>query len=130
MTQQDEVEIDGLRLVLTCSAYPEQYDVFKGDQQVAYLRLRGRLTVEMPDVGGDLVYSATPAGGGMFFDLERRHFLTKAVRAINERLKASKRYVVVNENALASSGQSVPRGWRCWLATYSTAARTGRMDPP
>jgi hypothetical protein len=85
MTQQDEVEIDGLRLMLTCSAYPEQYDVFKGDQQVAYLRLRGHFTVEMPDVGGDLVYEATPEGAGSFEDFERRHFLTVAVQAINKR---------------------------------------------
>jgi hypothetical protein len=85
MTQQDKVEIDGLRLVLTCGAYPEQYDVLKGDQQVAYLRLRGRFTVEMPDVGGDLVCEATPEGVGMFDDFNRRHFLTEEVQAINKR---------------------------------------------
>jgi len=34
------MEINGYKLVLTCGACPEQYDVFKNGQQVGYLRLR------------------------------------------------------------------------------------------
>jgi hypothetical protein len=50
--------IDGLRFVLTCSAYPEQYDVFDPttDEQVGYVRLRwGALRVDVPDCGGRTV---------------------------------------------------------------------------
>ena len=37
---KDEQTINGYRLILTCGACPEQYDVFDGDRQVGYLRLR------------------------------------------------------------------------------------------
>lgn len=41
----------------TCGACPEQYDVFVGDKQVAYVRLRwDRLRVDVPDYGGDTIY--------------------------------------------------------------------------
>lgn len=44
----------------TCFECPEQYDVFdKHGKQVAYVRLRwGSLSVECPDVGGAVIYSA------------------------------------------------------------------------
>ena len=49
--------IKGLNFKKTCDACPEQYDVFKDEKQVGYVRLRwGNLTVESPDCGGDLVY--------------------------------------------------------------------------
>lgn len=31
---------DELRTVMTCGAFPEQYDVYDGDKMVGYLRLR------------------------------------------------------------------------------------------
>ena len=38
-----------LKFVKTCSACPEQYNVFLGDQQVGYVRLRwGTLRVDFP----------------------------------------------------------------------------------
>lgn len=72
-----------LRLLKTCSGCPEQYEVFDGDKQVGYIRLRhGNLTVECPDCGGDLVYEASPDGDGEFEDHERDYFLRFAVDAI------------------------------------------------
>lgn len=48
-----------LRFEKTCNFAPEQYDVFRGDEIVGYVRLRwGLFTVTCPDVGGDLVYQA------------------------------------------------------------------------
>lgn len=74
-----------IRLDQTCSACPEQYDAFIGDERVGYLRLRhGRFTVEVPDVGGKLVYEAEPKGDGCFADDERDYYLAKAVVAILE----------------------------------------------
>lgn len=76
-------EIDGLRLVCTSAACPEQYDVFDGDRQVGYLRLRhGRFRADVPDCGGETVYEANPKGDGTFGDEERVSFLAKAVREI------------------------------------------------
>ena len=52
-----DFRINGLWFKLTCGACPEQYDVFRGDEQVAYVRLRfGRLRVDVPDVGGKTIY--------------------------------------------------------------------------
>jgi hypothetical protein len=74
-----------IRLVLTCDACPEQYDAFYGDQMVGYLRLRhGRFIVNCPDIGGDLVYSASPDGDGAFNDDEREKYLQSAVKAIQQ----------------------------------------------
>ena len=53
-------DFKGYHFVQTCSACPEQYDVFdENGNQVAYVRLRwGCLYAECPDVGGTEVYSA------------------------------------------------------------------------
>ena len=81
------VQIDGIRLVCTCTTTPEQYDAFIGEQRIGYLRLRhGAFTVDWPDVGGELVYEAAPNGNGNFDDDEREHYLTEAVRALKSRI--------------------------------------------
>jgi hypothetical protein len=83
------IMIHGYRLVQTCSACPEQYDVFDDlGQQVAYFRLRhGGFTVSVPDVGGDQVYRANPKGdewSGVFYDDERVKYLTEGILAVQE----------------------------------------------
>ncbi|MGE3921087.1 MAG: hypothetical protein AB7F64_09205 [Gammaproteobacteria bacterium] len=76
---------DGYLLFRTCIACPEQYDVTYYDSQVAYLRLRhGNFTVSCPDVGGDLIYKASPKGDGIFDDSEREFYLRRALTAIRE----------------------------------------------
>jgi hypothetical protein len=52
------IMIKDLSFVQTCSACPEQYDVFdKEGHQVGYIRFRwGHLTCEYPDCGGEVVY--------------------------------------------------------------------------
>lgn len=85
MTQRNQLMIGGLRLVLTCGACPEQYDVYDGDEQVGYLRLRhGRFRAEVPHSGGRTVYEGLPMGDGIFLDEERDRYLTTAVRAIQK----------------------------------------------
>lgn len=77
-----------IQLKQTCGACPEQYDAFdeKG-KQVGYLRLRfGSFTVEYPDSSGELIYSASPKGDGMFNYGERTKYLNNAVRAIKEKI--------------------------------------------
>jgi hypothetical protein len=76
-----------MRLVKTCDASPEQYDVFHGDAQVGYLRLRyGHFTARFPDTGGKLVYEADTIGDGIFDDSERELHLNAAVEAIKREL--------------------------------------------
>lgn len=51
-------KIDKFLFELTCPAFPEQYDVFKNDEQVGYVRLRhGWLFLDYPDVGQERLLS-------------------------------------------------------------------------
>lgn len=80
--------INGYELHMTCRACPEQYDVFKGVEQVGYLRLRhGTFRADYPDCGGGTVFVAYPNGDGIFEDDERDMFLEQAIRAIDKRIK-------------------------------------------
>lgn len=74
-----------IRLKMTCSACPEQYDAFDKDgNQIGYLRLRhGEFRVDCPDCDEDTVYEAYLGYGiGSFEDSEREGWLEKAKRAI------------------------------------------------
>ncbi len=74
----------GLRLELTCSACPEQYDVFL---KVGYLRLRhGKFSVDYPDCGGETIYEAEPNGDGIFNKDERVKYMEEAMKAILKKL--------------------------------------------
>lgn len=73
----------GMELKITCSACPEQYEVFKNGNRVAYLRLRhGYFTVTVPDVSGVDILEAHPNGDGIFKTHERLRFMTDALRSI------------------------------------------------
>lgn len=80
-----------LRFELTCGACPEQYDVYKGDLQVGYVRLRwGGLRCDYPDVGGETVYIHDFDDGykGCFDSDEERDFhLTEISKALTGRLE-------------------------------------------
>lgn len=85
------MEILGYSLRMTCGACPEQYDVFKDGEQVAYLRLRhGFFYAQCPDKGGDTVYKANPKGDGIFEDEERDAYLEEAIRAVDKWMKQRK----------------------------------------
>lgn len=76
-----------MKLVQTCTACPEQYDVYDGKKQIGYLRLRhGHFTVYYPNVFGELIYEANPNGDGIFEDDERKDYLDAAKKAIATRI--------------------------------------------
>jgi hypothetical protein len=85
------ITADDIRLERTCFACPEQYDAYDPDgRKVAYLRLRhGWFKVDMPGVGGETVYSAEPAGDGIFADGERDEYLDAAREMIAVYLNAA-----------------------------------------
>jgi hypothetical protein len=80
---------------LTCSMFPEQYDVYYGSKKVAYVRLRfGSLTAEIPDVPGREVFCYSFENGfkGNFFDEnERNIWLNKVASAILKSIKKEKK---------------------------------------
>lgn len=81
---ESDLSINGYRLEMTSCACPEQYNVFKDNIQVGYLRLRhGHFRADVPDCGGETVYSAFTAGDGVFDDTERMPQLTAAIQAID-----------------------------------------------
>lgn len=73
--------INNLDFRLTSGACPEQYDVFNGDKQVGYVRLRGGwLRCDIPDCGGDTIFEAYPNGAdGMFKSDEQRDYYLKKI---------------------------------------------------
>lgn len=75
---------------MTCFACPEQYDIFKNNKQVGYVRLRwGHLTCEYPDVNNKLVYNHNfddPMKGCFSTDEEREEYLTYCAESINKAL--------------------------------------------
>lgn len=84
MMKFNDDRLAGYSLLETCSACPEQYDMFNKDgHMVGYFRLRhGIFTVEYPGVGGELVYLTYTEGDGVFEQYEREYHLTKGALAI------------------------------------------------
>lgn len=97
-----QITVDDVRLEMTGSGCPEQYDALVDDQQVAYLRLRhGQFRVDYPkhkSDGGAVIYEGTPEGDGVFKPHERRRFLLEAKQAIVAAVNAEADYSP-NDNA-------------------------------
>ncbi len=74
------------RFVCTCTAYPEQYEVFAGKRQVGYMRIRGGpFRVDYPDVGGVTIYETIVSGDEYGLPLDKRvYYLQEAVDAIKK----------------------------------------------
>lgn len=65
-----------IKLVCTCGACPEQYDVYVDGECLGYMRLRhGHFYADYMD---KTVYSASPDGDGTFCDYERNKYLNQA----------------------------------------------------
>lgn len=78
------MKIKDYELVQTCSACPEQYDVFKDGKIVGYLRLRhGSFRADVPDCGGKTVYTSNTKGDGCFEPEEKELELNNAIEAID-----------------------------------------------
>ncbi len=69
-----------IRLVQTCGACPEQYDVYIDDELLGYMRLRhGTFRAEYK---GEVVFRCNPNGDGIFQENERTKWLNAACSAI------------------------------------------------
>jgi len=94
------MKINNYILQQTCSACPEQYDLFDENQnQVAYLRLRhGYFYCDSPDIGHTRVYEANTFGDGIFHEDERHIHLKNAIEAVHKFLgrKGEFVYQIVN----------------------------------
>jgi len=80
-----------MRLERTCDSCPEQYDVYKKQRKVGYLRLRhGYFRAHLFGPMGETVYESETKGDGMFQDDERDFHLDNAIKAIKKALKKEK----------------------------------------
>lgn len=92
LDKNNTITIDKFIFHNTCEAWPEQYDVYRGSKQVAYIRLRmGRLSVSVPDVGGEVIYykdyKNDSAKGYFDNDEERMKYLTKIANILKKENK-------------------------------------------
>lgn len=72
-----------MKLIRTCTAAPEQYDVINDGIQIGYLRLRhGHFTAQVHGPHGPVVYEANTIGDGIFDPNEREMHLRNALGAI------------------------------------------------
>ncbi len=84
------VQIGEYKLIRTCFACPEQYDVYdKFGVKVAYLRLRYGFFEASESADGVVFYDAETEGDGQFEDEERQCYLEKAMAALDERRSAA-----------------------------------------
>ncbi len=83
-------EIGPYTLLQTCGACPEQYEVFRDEKNVGYLRLRHGsfyALAYLENGEGERVYDTCACrGDGIFEDYERDGYLLLAVAAIDNRL--------------------------------------------
>lgn len=79
--EENDIDLDSIRLECTCHACPEQYNAYKGDEYVGYLRLRHGFFYT-DDKDGNTIYEANTIGDGIFDSEERELHLNNAKRAI------------------------------------------------
>jgi len=91
--KDNAIYIDEFTFIRTCSACPEQYDVFLGGkQQVGYVRLRwSQLRADYPTAGEETVYNAIIDSSshfrGCFKSEEQRiYYLSEIAKVIREKL--------------------------------------------
>ncbi len=93
---EKDIIIVRYRLVCTCGACHEQYDVFDevAKTQVGYLRLRhGYFRADLDNCVGETVYEADTCGDGVFDEDERMPHLNAALVAIENAIAARSRGV-------------------------------------
>ena len=88
ISEEGNVCIGDLSFVMTCSQFPEQYDVFdKSGKQVAYVRMREDLRCDYPEHGGKTIYEVNPDSYGFFdSDEERLYYLEEIAWRIKDEM--------------------------------------------
>lgn len=80
------------RFVQTCGACPEQYDVFKNDVQVAYLRVRhGGFRADLRNSRGPTVFRCDVDGDGEFDEGEFDLYVPMAMQLVELALAREER---------------------------------------
>jgi hypothetical protein len=119
-------EIQGCLLHCSCPACPEQYDVYQGEYQIGYLRLRhGYFRADYVALADarETVYEGHPKGDGVFEPEERERFLTEAVQALLKKHNAgSSSFVWTKEPPTV-------RGWYWYRKHPTWSAKCVEVKP-
>jgi hypothetical protein len=75
-------KIKNFDLEVTCSAFPESYDVFRDNNKIGHLYLRRGWFGAYIEGENKPIYTAEPYEQGFFADHERMRYLTEAIDAI------------------------------------------------
>ena len=86
---------DKIKLVETCGACPEQYDVYIDGELLGFMNLRHG--VFRAEYRGTIVFTCQPEGDGIFECHERVKWLNKACREI---LTAHQQYKLESEEPI------------------------------
>jgi hypothetical protein len=91
MKQKNIIHLNWYKLILTCPAFPEQYDVYKNNKYIAYLRLRwGHFRIyiiENNEINWNEISFYSPKCHGEFLYSERKYYLKMAIQSIDSYLK-------------------------------------------
>ena len=83
-----KLSVHGLRMERTCSAAPEQYEIFRGTEAAGYIRVRwSRFTVDYPSAGDEALFDGNVDGFAAFTDSERDSCLSMAIDLILTRME-------------------------------------------
>jgi hypothetical protein len=87
---QDRLAATGLAMQCTCTAAPEQYELFKDGAPAGYIRVRwSHFTVDFPEAAGECLHDGSADGFGCFTDSEREACLLMAIDLIEKRMAAA-----------------------------------------
>lgn len=70
------------RLIETCGACPEAYDIYIGNEYKGYMRLRHGYFRVQRECDGETTYEAHPNGDGLFEWEEREKYIRKGLKSL------------------------------------------------
>jgi hypothetical protein len=87
---RQQLEAAGLTMECTCTAVPEQYELFKEGSPAGHIRVRwSRFTVDYPEAAEERLYDGVVDGFGAFSDREREECLSMAISLITQRMSSA-----------------------------------------
>lgn len=105
MKQKDKTIINGLTFILTSVGCPEQYEIFKDENQVGYVRIRsGWFRIDYPkhkyEKGSKTIFEKQVSVNmlkGQFNRSERAYYLKLTADLINYRLEKYEQQTISNK---------------------------------
>ena len=85
--------IEDIKVNCIAMDFPEAYELVikeKGREQAVMALIGGKLTVEYPDLDGEVIYESYPAGKNHFLASERGYWVNECKKAFLDFINAKK----------------------------------------